>query len=74
MARFDEEFAKLTAQLQAALSVIAQHPDVAAEVKTAIDAVDLPAVVTDGEAQDEARANVITNLLDDFGSALEPTP
>jgi hypothetical protein len=73
MARFDEEFAKLKTQLTAALAVIAQYPEVAAEVKTAIDSAENPTVLTEGEAQDEARANVITNLLDNLGSALEPT-
>jgi hypothetical protein len=70
MALFDDEFAKLTAQLQAVLAVISQYPEIAAEVKTAIEVADAP-VVTEGEAQDEARANVIANLIDEFSSALE---
>jgi hypothetical protein len=70
MALFDDQFALLSAQLTAALEVIAQHPDIAAEVKAAVDAAQ-PSTISDGEAQDDARANVITNLIGDLSSALD---
>jgi hypothetical protein len=71
MALFDDKFALLQAQLTAALDVIAAHPDIAAEVKTAVDAAQPPSDVAQGQAQDDARANVIDNLINDFSSALE---
>ena len=70
MALFDDQFAILSAQLQAALAVIAQYPDVAQEVRAAVNAAQ-PSDTTDSEAQDDARANVLINLISDFNTALE---
>lgn len=71
MALFDDQFALLQAQLTAALGVIAQHPDIAAEVKAAVAAAQAPSDVTDGQAQDDARANVITTLINNVSSVLD---
>jgi hypothetical protein len=70
MARFDDQFALLTAQLQAALAVIAQYPEVAAEVKTAVEEA-TPDGITEGQAQDEARANVLSTLIAEVSTALD---
>jgi hypothetical protein len=71
MARFDDEFAKLQVRLQAALDVIAAHPEIAAEVKAAVDVADVNDPVAEGLVQDEARANVIVNLLANVDSTLQ---
>ena len=71
MARFDEEFAKLQVRLEAALAVLANHPEIAAEVKAAVDVANANDPVAEGLVQDEARANVIVNLLTNVDSALE---
>lgn len=63
MAKFDEEFAKLSARLGAALQVIAQYPEIAAQVRDAIDGAQTAAEIQQGQAQDDARANVIANLI-----------
>lgn len=63
MAKFDEVFAELTAKMNAAISVIAQYPDVAAEVRQAIEGAQTAAEIAEGQAQDEARANALNTVI-----------
>ena len=61
MAKFDEVFAELQAKMGAAIAVIAQNPELAAQVKAAIDSAQTAAEIAEAEAQDEARANALSD-------------
>jgi hypothetical protein len=70
MANFDQVFAELSAKMAAAIQVIAQYPDVAAEVRAAIDGAQTAAEIVEGQAQDDARANALKMVIADAGSVL----
>lgn len=70
MAKFDQVFADLTAKMSAAIAVIAQHPEVAAEVRAAIDNAQTEAEIAQGVAADEARANALNNVILDVRGVL----
>ena len=63
MAKFDEIFADLQAKMAAAMEVIAQDPVMAAQVRVAIEGAQTAAVIAEEQAQDEARANALNNLV-----------
>ena len=63
MAKFDEVFAELTAKMGAAMEVISQYPDVAQEVRAAIEGAQAAAEVAEGQAQDDARANALNTVI-----------
>lgn len=63
MAKFDEVLAELQAKLSAAMTVIAQYPDVAAEVRAAIGTAQSDAEIVEAAAQDDARANALNTVL-----------
>lgn len=63
MARFDEVFADLQAKMAAAMGVISQYPEVAAEVRTAIEGARTAAQIAEDAAQDEARANALNTMI-----------
>ena len=63
MSKFDEVFADLQAKMAAAMAVIAQNPELAAEVRVAIEEAQNSAAVAEDQAQDEARANALNNLV-----------
>ena len=70
MANFDQVFAELQAKMAAAIQVIAQYPDIAAEVRAAIDGAQTAAEIVEGQAQDDARANALKTVIADAGSVL----
>ena len=70
MANFDQVFAELQAKMAAAIQVIAQYPDIAAEVRAAIDGAQAAAEIVEGQAQDDARANALKTVIADAGSVL----
>ncbi len=70
MARFDEVFAELQAKMAAAMAVITQYPEVAAEVRDAILAAQNEAEIVEQQAQDDARANALQNAILDVRQAL----
>lgn len=78
MARFDETFAELQAKLAAAMSVIAQHPEIAAQVHDAVEGVTRDAAaVAEEQAQDDARANALASAIADVRAVLvsvDPRP
>lgn len=77
MAKFDPVFAELQAKLAATLAVLENHPEIADEVRDAVQAVNTPIPDTRGVAsamQDEARANALSTALSDFDAALGVTP
>ena len=63
VAKFDEVFADLQAKMTAAMGVISQYPEVAAEVRAAIEGAQTAAEIAEGQAQDEARANALNNVI-----------
>ena len=63
MAQFDEVFAELQAKMAAAMAVIAQNPELAQQVREAIDGAQAAAVVEEAQAQDDARANALSQLI-----------
>lgn len=74
MARFDEVFAELQAKMASAIAVIAQYPEVAAEVKAAIDAAQNEAEIVEAQAQDDARANALATVITDIRAVLAEVP
>ena len=74
MARFDEVFAELQAKMASAIAVIAQYPEVAAEVKAAIDAAQTEAEIVEAQAQDDARANALATVITDVRAVLAEVP
>lgn len=74
MARFDEVFAELQAKMASAIAVIAQYPEVAAEVKAAIDAAQNEAEIVEAQAQDDARANALATVITDVRAVLAEVP
>lgn len=70
MAKFDEVYAELQAKMEAAIAVIAQHPEVAAQVRDAIDGAQTAAQIAEGQAQDDARANALSNVITGVRSVL----
>jgi hypothetical protein len=73
MANFDQVFAELQAKMAAAIQVIAQYPDIAAEVRAAIDGAQTAAEIVEGQAQDDARANALKTVIADAGITLSET-
>ena len=63
MAKFDEVFAELQAKMGAAMAVIAQNPELAAQVREAIDNAQTEAEIAEQAAQDDARANALQNII-----------
>lgn len=61
MAKYDEVFAELQAKHAALLAVIAQHPEIQAEVRDAWAA--QPDDVRVDDPTDEARANALAQVL-----------
>ena len=58
----------------AMMEVIAQHPEVAAEVKAAIDAAENQAEIVEQQAQDDARANALETVMTDVRAVLAEVP
>lgn len=56
------------------MEVIAQHPEVAAEVKAAIDAAENQAEIVEQQAQDDARANALETVMTDVRAVLAEVP
>lgn len=71
MARFDEVYAELQAKMDAAIRVIAQHPEVAAQVREAIDGAQTAAEIAEAQAQDDARANALSNVITGVRAVLQ---
>lgn len=63
MAQFDQVFAELQAKMAAAMAVISEYPEVAQQVREAIDGAQAAAVVEEAQAQDDARANALNQLI-----------
>ena len=63
MTDFANVLAELQFKLDAAMKVIAQHPEVAAEVAKAIDTVIVPTAEQEEVLQDQARANALAVAL-----------
>jgi len=63
VARFDEVFADLQAKMNAAMGVISQYPDVALEVRQAIEVAKTAAQIAEDAAQDDARANALNTVI-----------
>ena len=63
MAQFDQVFAELQAKMAAAMAVIAEHPEVAQQVREAIDGAQAAAVEVEAQAQDDARANALSQMI-----------
>lgn len=63
VARFDEVFADLQSKMTAAMGVISQYPEVAAEVRAAIEGAQTAAEIAEGQAQDDARANALNTVI-----------
>lgn len=63
MPKFDEVFADLQAKMAAAMQVIASNPELAAQVRIAIEGARTEAEIAEEAAQDEARANALNNLV-----------
>jgi hypothetical protein len=69
-APFDQVFAELQAKMSAAIAVIAQYPEIAAEVRDAIDAAQTEAEIAEGQAQDAARANALASVMTEVRTVL----
>lgn len=69
-APFDQVFAELQSKMAAAIAVIAQYPEVAAEVRAAIEEAQTEAEIAEGLAQDEARANALATVITEVRGAL----
>lgn len=63
MAKFDEVFAELQAKMGAAMAVIAQNPELAQQVREAIDNAQTEAQIAEEKAADDARANALANMI-----------
>jgi hypothetical protein len=63
MAQFDAVFAELQAKMAAAMAVIAQNPELAQKVREAIDGAETAAEIEEAQAQDNARANALSQLI-----------
>ena len=63
MAQFDQVFAELQAKMAAAMAVIAEPPEVAQQVREAIDGAQAAAVEVEAQAQDDARANALSQMI-----------
>ena len=63
MALFDDTLGQLHGTLAAIGKVLDAHPNIAAEVKKAVDNADA-ATVAESAAQDEARANALARTLE----------
>ena len=63
MAKFDEVFAELQAKMDAAMAVIAQNPELAQQVREAIDGAQTAAAIQEAAAQDDARANALSQMI-----------
>ena len=78
MASFDEVFAELTAKMNAAMGVISSYPEVAIQVRDAIEGAITAAEIQEGQAQDDARANALNGLIlgvrQVLADAVAPTP
>lgn len=61
MARYDDVFADMKAKLDAAMAVIANHPEIADEVRDAWTVT--PDEVKVDDPTDEARANALAQVL-----------
>ena len=70
---FDSVLAELNAKLAAAMTVIAEHPELAEKVAKAIDTAPVKAVTDDEVLQDQARANALAVALRDARKSL-PVP
>lgn len=70
MAQFDEVFADLQAKISAVLAVIAQYPEVAAEVRAAIDTAQAAAAAAEERMADDARANSLQLMINQARDAL----
>lgn len=70
MALFDEVFSELQAKISAAIAVIAANPELAAQVREAIDAAQAAAEIQEQQAQDDARANALKTVISDVGAVL----
>lgn len=69
-AAFDQVFAELQAKMGAAIAVIAQYPEVAAEVRQAIESAQTAAEIAEGQAQDDARANALATVITEVRAVL----
>jgi hypothetical protein len=63
MAQFDQVFAELQGKMAAAMAVIAQDPEMAQAVREAIDGAEAAAVEVEAQAQDDARANALSQMI-----------
>jgi len=63
MAQFDAVFAELQGKMAAAMAVIAQYPELAQQVREAIDGAEAAAVDAEAQAQDDARANALSQMI-----------
>lgn len=70
MSRFDEVFAELQGKINAAIAVIAANPELAVQVREAIDAAEAAEVLAEQQAQDDARANALQTVISDVGAVL----
>lgn len=63
MAEFDDTLADLNGTLAAIHAVLEAHPNIAAEVRKAVEAAN-PIAVAESAAQDEARANALARVAE----------
>lgn len=70
MARFDDVFAESQAKIGATIAVIASDPELAARVREAMDAAEAAEVIAEQQAQDDARANALSNVITQVGAIL----
>jgi hypothetical protein len=70
VAQFDDVFAELQAKIGAAIAVIAANPELAVQVREAIDAAQAAEVVAEENRQDDARANALQTVISDVGAVL----
>lgn len=74
MPDFANVLAELQVKLDAAMKVISQHPEVAAEVAAAIDTVIVPTAAQEEVLQDQARANALAVALRQAREVLPAPP
>jgi len=74
MSDFASVLGELLVKLDAAMKVIAQHPEVAAEVAAAIDTVIVPTAEQEEVLQDQARANALAVALRQAREVLPAPP
>jgi hypothetical protein len=70
MARFDDVFAELQAKVGATMAIIAADPELAARVRSAMDAAEAEEVLAEERAQDDARANALSSVISQVGAVL----